>query len=95
MEIKSILENKTSSEQMRVVRGYAIISKGDTPKQIDKNTFEIPSQNDNGVYKVTKKNGWKCTCPDFKKRKKHCKHIHAIKFFLDFKNKVKIENKRH
>lgn len=88
-----MLENKTGSEQMRVVRGYAIISKGDTPKQIDKYTYEIPSQNNNGIYTVTNKNGWKCNCPDFKNRKKYCKHIHAIKFFLELNKRVKIENK--
>ena len=38
---------------MRVVRGYAIISKGDVPKKIDENTYSIPSQNGNGEYTIT------------------------------------------
>jgi hypothetical protein len=37
------LEGKNASEKMRVVRGYAIISKGDSPKQIagTKKSIEI------------------------------------------------------
>ena len=93
METKSILENKNASEQMRVVRGYAIISKGDVPKKVDEKTFTIPSQNGNGEYTITKGNKWKCTCPDYKERKMDCKHIHAVKFYLDFNKRVKVENK--
>jgi len=83
---------KTASEQMRVVRGYAIISKGDIPERVDENTFLIPSQNNNGKYTVTKGKKWKCTCPDFKDRKRDCKHIHATKFYLEFNQKVRVEN---
>src|SRR3990167_7706301 len=84
---------KNPSEQMRIVRGYAIISKGDTPKQIDAKTFTIPSQHGNGEYNVTIGRKATCTCPDFKDRRKDCKHIHAVKFYLDFNQKVKTENK--
>jgi len=84
---------KNASEKMREVRGYAIISKGDTPKKIGKDTFIIPSQNGNGEYTVTMKGKPTCTCPDFEKRQKECKHIHAVKFYLDFNRKVKTENK--
>src|SRR3989338_10253062 len=93
MDIKQTLENKNASEQMRAVRGYAIISKGDVPKKVDESTFIIPSQNGNGEYTIKKGAKWKCTCPDHKERKMDCKHIHAVKFFLDFNNKVKTENK--
>lgn len=87
------LKGKNASEQMRVVRGYAIISKGDIPQKVDDNTFLIPSQNGNGNYTITKGKIWKCTCPDYSKRKKECKHIHATKFYLEFNKKVKVENK--
>ncbi|MFH1533503.1 MAG: DDE-type integrase/transposase/recombinase [Nitrospirota bacterium] len=83
------LKDKNSSEQMRVVRGYAIISKGDTPKQIDKETFEVPSQNGNGTYTITKNGCWKCTCPDFLNRQLDCKHIHAVKLFLGLKEQIR------
>ena len=51
--VREQLKNKNVSEQMRVVRGYAIISKGDTPKQVGEETFTVPSQSGNGEYKVT------------------------------------------
>ncbi|MBI5391309.1 IS1/IS6 family transposase [Candidatus Woesearchaeota archaeon] len=87
------MNEKNASEQMRVVRGYAIISKGDVPKQIDAKTFSIASQNGNGEYNIIVGKKWLCSCPDFAGRKMDCKHIHAVRFFLDFKNKVKTENK--
>ena len=82
------LKYKNASEQMRVVRGYAIISKGDTPKQVGEETFIVPSQSGNGEYKVTINGKCKCTCPDFVERQKDCKHIHAVKLFLGLKEKV-------
>lgn len=81
------------SEQMRMVRGYAIISKGDVPQRIDKNTFSIHSQNNKGDYIVKIGKVSSCTCPDFKERKRNCKHIHAVKFFLELNNKIKIEHR--
>ncbi|MBI2542116.1 SWIM zinc finger family protein [Candidatus Woesearchaeota archaeon] len=86
--VEKELKYKNASEQMRVVRGYAIISKGDTPKQVGKETFIVPSQSGNGGYKVTINGKCKCTCPDFVERKKDCKHIHAVKLFLGLKEKV-------
>ena len=81
--------NQTAQQQIRQVRGYAIISKGDTPKQISKETWTIASQSGNGEYTITKGLKWKCTCPDFKERKIDCKHIHAVKFYLKVQNKIK------
>jgi len=89
MSIKQMLKDKNASEQMRVVRGYAIISKGDTPKEIGKETYLVPSQNGNGEYTITKNGKWNCTCLDFQSRQKDCKHIHAIKLFLELNKKVK------
>lgn len=86
------LRYKNASEQMRVVRAYAIISKGDTPKQIAKETYTVPSQSGNGEYTITKNGEWKCSCPDFVDRKKDCKHIHAVKLFLGLKEKVRRDN---
>lgn len=81
------------SEQMRVIRGYAIISKGDTPQQVSKNTYSIASQNNNGRYTVTMSKKSACTCPDFIGRQMDCKHIYAVKYFLDINNKIKTQNK--
>ncbi|MBS3100792.1 DDE-type integrase/transposase/recombinase [Candidatus Woesearchaeota archaeon] len=90
--VEKELKYKNASEQMRVVRAYAIISKGDTPKQINKETYIVPSQSGNGEYKVTKNGKWKCTCPDFAERQMNCKHIHAVKLFLGLKEKVRRDN---
>ena len=90
---KEQFNKQIPSEQMRMVRGYAIISKGDVPKQIDKNTYSIASQNGNGEYIVKMGKICSCSCPDNTDRKKDCKHIHAIRFYSEFNNKVKIENK--
>ncbi len=87
------ISEKNSNEQMRVVRGYAIISKGDVPKRIDNNNFSIPSQHGNGNYVITIGKKSSCTCPDHQGRKVDCKHIHAVRFYLDFNNKVKTEHK--
>ena len=84
---------KNASEQMRAVRGYAIISKGDVPQRISNKEFSIASQNGNGTYKVTIGQKWTCTCPDYTGRLKDCKHVHAVKFYLDFNSKVKTESK--
>jgi len=85
--------NKKVSEKMREVRGYAIISKGDTPQEIGKGVFTIPSQQGNGNYTITTGRIWSCSCPDFESRKIDCKHIHAVRFYLDFNTKIKTENK--
>jgi len=91
-QITKQLNKKTASEQMRVVRGYAIISKGDVPKKIGKETYTVPSQAGNGDYTITNNGSWKCTCPDFEKRNKNCKHINAVKFYLELQEKIKDSN---
>ncbi|MGC9123950.1 MAG: hypothetical protein ACP5IB_07805, partial [Thermoplasmata archaeon] len=48
-------------ENKRAIRGYAILAKGDEPKQIKENVFRVPSQNSEKYYYVTNKNGeWYC-----------------------------------
>ncbi|MBM3199707.1 IS1/IS6 family transposase [Candidatus Woesearchaeota archaeon] len=76
----------------RQIRGLAIISKGDTPQVVSKDTYLVPSQSDeNKKYKVTHVQEWKCNCPDFRERGIECKHIHAIKFYLKFKSGINID----
>ncbi|RLF97634.1 hypothetical protein DRN58_08425, partial [Thermococci archaeon] len=78
----------------RMIRGYAIIAKGDDPIQIGENKFKIPSQSHDEYYIVTKGyKVWTCTCPDYKYRKVECKHINAVKFWLKLKDKLKEETK--
>jgi len=80
-EQNNSLENKKLLE-LRRIRGISIISKGDTPKIIDSETFIVPSQSSKKQYKVTNKTEWVCECPDFQTRHLECKHIQSIKFFL-------------
>jgi len=75
-------------QNKRAIRGYAILAKGDEPKQIKPNVFKIPSQSSDGYYLVTKGKEWYCTCPDHKYKKATCKHIYAVKFWLALKDKL-------
>ncbi len=79
------LDNKKLLE-LRKIRGYSILAKGDTPQIIDEETFLVPSQSSNKKYKVVHKDMWNCECADFRNRKLECKHIQAIKFFLKLRN---------
>lgn len=72
----------------RMIRGYSILAKGDTPISINKETFLVPSQSSDKKYKVTHKQEWTCNCPDFKHRKIECKHIHAIKIWIRLRQKI-------
>lgn len=74
----------------RKIRGYAIISKGDMPEKLQKGMWTIPSQSGNGKYIVQghRYDKWSCNCPDYEKRKIHCKHIHAVRFWLQIKDKI-------
>lgn len=67
---------------VRQVRGYSILAKGDNPIMINEETFLVPSQSSNKKYKVIHLDGWSCECKDFKYRKQICKHIYAIQFWL-------------
>ncbi len=77
------MKEKENMENIRKIRAYCILAKGDTPKMINKETFLIPSQsNSNKKYKVTFTNTWTCECPDFKYRKIKCKHIQAVEMWI-------------
>jgi len=75
--------------QPRIMRGYAILAKGEQPKALDENTYLVQSQSGNGSYHVALVNGeWRCECPDFQFRKVVCKHIHAVRFWLALRKKI-------
>ena len=76
-------------ENMRKMRAYAIIAKGDTPKMVNEETFIVPSQsNPDKKYQVTHHEDWSCTCPDFQKRHIKCKHIRAVELWLNLRKKL-------
>jgi len=76
----------------RMAKAYSILENGNMPMSVSKETFIIPSQSGKGKYKVTSKNSWSCTCPDFKYRKLECKHILSIKLWMKLKQKISSED---
>ncbi|MGH2639596.1 MAG: SWIM zinc finger family protein, partial [Rhabdochlamydiaceae bacterium] len=53
--------------------------------------YIVKSQSGNGEYRVEKNfsGNWICTCPDYVYRGWTCKHIFAVQFSYDLKQKVK------
>ena len=50
--------------------------------------WKVPSQAGNGSYIVNLDHGSPfCTCPDYEKRKQHCKHIHAVEYVIQRETK--------
>jgi len=72
----------------RQAKGLAIFSDPTNINYVSDDLFTIKSQGGMGTYQVdydgTK---WKCNCPDFIKRETDCKHIYAIKFYLQVNRK--------
>ena len=44
--------------------------------------YAVPSQSGNGSYVVNTDGEPFCTCPDFEKRQRPCKHIYAVEFII-------------
>ena len=68
-------------QQGRQMRGLAIAlhEKNIRP---DRFGYKIPSQSGNGVYLVNLEHGPYCTCPDFERTGKACKHVYAVEALL-------------
>lgn len=76
-------------ESPRELRGLEIIGKGDQIHRLDADTYRVNSQNGNGSYIVVKRGKeWSCGCPDHKSRATVCKHIWAVYFSLNLRQKV-------
>lgn len=76
-------------ESPRELKGLEILGKGDQIRRIDADTYRVDSQNGSGSYLVVK-NGkeWACECPDHKFRETVCKHIWAVYFSLNMRQRV-------
>ena len=68
-------------EQGRQQRGLAIAVLEQNIRP-DKFGYKVPSQSGNGVYLVNLEHGPYCTCPDFEKRVRACKHVFAVEALL-------------
>lgn len=80
---------QTQENDARQIRAYAIISKGDSPIEIEENKFLIPSQSSEKNYTVFASGLWSCECKDYEFRKQDCKHILAVKTWLSLREKIK------
>ena len=70
--------------RMRLLRGLEIILMGGQIRRVSRDKFLVKSQKGNGWYEVVWRNRkWRCSCADYKKRKKDCKHIYAVLTFLN------------
>ena len=65
-------------DEGRQCRGRAIAALA----KIERNRigFKVPSQSGNGAYVVTLDDAPFCTCPDFEKHNRPCKHIYAVTY---------------
>ena len=68
-------------EQGRQQRGLAIAVLEQNIRT-DRFGYKVPSQSGNGVYLVNLEHGPYCTCPDFEKRERACKHVFAVEALL-------------
>ena len=76
----------------RTVRGFSILAQSNQIEQTQLHTFKVKSQSSNGQYVVTNGVGWDCTCPDHVYRQVECKHIVAVKFWIELKKKIGSQN---
>src|SRR3989304_8762247 len=82
-----------NTDNPRELRGLAILAIGNQVKRIDSSTYRVRSQSGNGLYSVARKGlEWTCECPDFIYRHVVCKHIHAVQFSLNLRQRVTSEN---
>ena len=82
-------------QQLRMALGPNDPDDGDAGRQqrgiaiaalvrIEKNRlgYKVPSQSGNGSYVVNTDGEPFCTCPDFEKRNRPCKHVYAVEFTI-------------
>jgi len=76
-------------EKPRELRGLEILGKGDQIKRLDADHYRVQSQTGEGSYLVTKRGKeWTCECPDHTYRGTVCKHIWAVYFSLNLRQRV-------
>ena len=68
----------------RELAGIQLLERKIRITQIDQSTFSVRSQSDpNKKYELRWcRNHWNCTCKDFEKHKRKCKHIYALNYYL-------------
>jgi transposase len=78
---------KLTPDELRRQRGQAIANICNIRPDGKDNRYSVPSQTGEGHYLVCidQKKGpdWRCNCDDFEKRGEPCKHIYAVKIFVE------------
>jgi len=56
-------------------------------QELSQSRFLVHSENDAPILYEVNWTGkkWTCTCPDFNRKQKNCKHIHAVSYYLTIK----------
>lgn len=82
--------NKSIVSNSREIRGLAILALGSQIVRLSGLRYKVRSQSGNGSYVVIMNNfhEWECECPDFSFRHVVCKHIHAVKFSLNLRDRI-------
>ena len=79
---------QTQENGARQIRAYAIISKGDTPTVLEGNKYLVPSKSSDKGYTINASGLWSCECKDYQNRKQDCKHILAVRIWLELREKM-------
>lgn len=71
----------------RMNKGIELIAKGHV-KPVDSSTFGVKSETDFQKWYTVKWNRklWECSCEDFKKHKRKCKHVYAVLYYLSLQD---------
>jgi putative transposase len=73
----------------REERGQAIAQVSGQVNRLEETVYTVKSQSHNGEYRVSKVGDeWICECPDNTYRHLICKHIFAVDFSIQLRNKV-------
>ena len=76
-------------ESPRELKGLEILSKGDQIQRIDADHYQVNSQTGWDAWQVVRSGKeWTCECPDHKFRQSVCKHIWAVYFSLNLRQRV-------
>ncbi len=76
-------------ESPRELKGLEILSKGDQIQRVDADHYQVNSQTGWGAWQVVRSGKeWTCECPDHKFRQNVCKHIWAVYFSLNLRQRV-------
>jgi transposase-like protein len=76
-------------DEGRVMRGQEIAKIEGQIKRLDDSTYQVNSQSGHGLYTVSRTRGWRCSCPDHIYREVKCKHIWAVQFSVELRDRVK------